>query len=56
MNAVLLTHDEALDVLVALDEGADHALFTGALALLVLLQDAASILIDKLFPDLPAGA
>ncbi len=53
---VHLAHDEALDVLVVLDDGADHALVIGALALLVMLQDAASILLDKLFPDLPAGA
>lgn len=53
MDSIVLERTEAFGVLGALEDASDHAITTGALVLAITVQDAAEILVDKLFPDLP---
>ena len=53
MQTITLRRDEALDLAALLEEAADFATRSRAYALVMHLQEGLSLLLDKLFPDLP---
>lgn len=55
MTGVTLLRNDALDLLVAIEEAVHHLLLERVYALAIALEDGATLLIDKLYPDLPAG-
>lgn len=55
MASVTLRRDDALDLLVAIEEAVHHLLRDQVYALVIALEDGAALLIDKLFPDLPSS-
>lgn len=50
-----MPRSDGLTILVALEEAIGHAMTTSVYALVITLQDAAGLLLDRLFPDLPEG-
>ena len=50
---IALTRDEAIQVLGTIEDAIDHLMPHRVFTLVVALDDAVRILIDRLFPDLP---